>query len=98
VLTHLPGLIYLAALNAIVGDARGPLDGIVQVSIYNAIWFSMPIAVLVLSVYHPTVARQCLATVTSWGRRHRRVIVVVSLSALGTYLLVEGIQAWSPPA
>ena len=57
VLTHLPGLIYLAALNAIVGDARGPLNGIVQVSIYNAIWFSMPIAVLVLSVHHPTVAR-----------------------------------------
>ena len=96
VLTHLPGLIYLAALNAIVGDARGPLNGILQVSIYNAIWFSMPIAVLVLSVYHPTVARQCLATVASWGRRHRRVIVVVSLSALGTYLLVVGIQAWSP--
>jgi hypothetical protein len=98
VLTHLPGLIYLAALNAIVDDGRGPLDGIVQVTVYNAIWFSMPIVVLVLAVYHPTVARQCLARGASWVRRHRQVIVVVCLGALGTYLLVVGLRAWSPPA
>jgi hypothetical protein len=96
VITHLPGLVYLAALNAIVGDAEGPLDGIVQVLIYNAIWFSMPIMVLVLSVRHPTVARECLATMASWNRRDRQVIMIAFLGGLGTYLLVAGVQAWPP--
>jgi hypothetical protein len=96
VITHLPGLVYLAALNAIVGDARSPLNGIVQVLVYNAIWFSMPIVALVLSMHHPTVARECLATVASWTRRHQQVIMVVFLGGLGTYLLVVGVQAWPP--
>ena len=96
VITHLPGLVYLAALNAIVGEARSPLNGIVQVLVYNAIWFSMPIVALVLSMHHPTVARECLATVASWTRRHQQVIMVVFLGGLGTYLLVAGVQAWPP--
>ena len=96
VITHLPGLVYLAALNAIVGDARSPLNGIVQVLVYNAIWFSMPIVALVLSTHHPTVARECLAMVASWTRRHQQMIMVVFLGSLGTYLLVVGVQAWPP--
>ncbi len=96
VITHLPGLVYLAALNAIVGDARSPLNGIVQVLVYNAIWFSMPVVALVLSMHHSAVARECLATVASLPRRHRQVITVVFLGGLGTYLLVAGVQAWPP--
>jgi Sap, sulfolipid-1-addressing protein len=97
VLTHLPGLVYLAAMNAIVGDARGTLNGIVQVVVYNAIWFSLPIVALVLSVHRPTAARECLAQLASWARRHRRVIVVVFSGALGIYLLVAGVHAWPRP-
>ena len=36
VVTHLPGLVYLAALNAIVGSASGPANGVLQVLVYNA--------------------------------------------------------------
>src|SRR3954469_8598641 len=39
VLAHVPGLVYLAALNAIGGSATGARDGVVQVLAYNAIWF-----------------------------------------------------------
>jgi uncharacterized protein YjeT (DUF2065 family) len=90
VLTHLPGLVYLAALNAIVGDATSTLNGIVQVVVYNAIWFSMPVVALVVSVHRSAEMREFLARMASWARRHRRAITVVFLGALGTYLLVAG--------
>ena len=91
VLTHLPGLVYLAALNAIVGSATGALDGVVQVVIYNAIWFSMAIVALVMSVYRPTLPRECLDEMASWARRHQRAIIIVFFGALGAYLLVTGV-------
>jgi len=91
VLTHLPGLVYLAALNAIVGTAAGIADGVLQVVVYNAIWFSVAIVALVLSVYRPTVSRDFLEHLASWIRRHLRVIIVGFCGALGGYLVVRGV-------
>jgi hypothetical protein len=92
VLTHLPGLVYLAALNAIVASATDTLSGVLQVLIYNAIWFSLAIVALVMSTYRPSVSRDGLERATSWTRRHRRVIIVTFCGALGVYLLVSGIS------
>jgi Sap, sulfolipid-1-addressing protein len=91
VLTHLPGLVYLAALNAIVGTAGGTASGLLQVVIYNVIWFSLAIVALMLSVYRPTVSRELLEQALSWIRRNLRVIIVVSFGALGGYLVVVGV-------
>jgi hypothetical protein len=90
VLTHLPGLVYLAALNAIAGSATGTLHGVVQVLIYNAIWFSLPIVALTLSIYRPTASREQFDRAASWARQHQRVIIVAFFGALGAYLLVTG--------
>jgi hypothetical protein len=91
VLTHLPGLVYLAALNAIAAGARGTANGVLQVVVYNGIWFSVAIVALVLSVYRPTVSRDFLERVISWTREHQRVITVGFLGALGGYLVVVGV-------
>ena len=91
VVTHLPGLVYLAALNAIVDDTSRVVDGVVQVAVYNAIWFSLPIAALLLSKYRPVESRQRLEDVGVWIRRHQRVLTLVFLGGLGTYLLVIGV-------
>lgn len=91
VLTHLPGIIYLAALNAIISSASGPLDGVLQVAVYNALWFSLAIVALVLSVYRPTVFRDALERGTAWVRRHQRTIVVVFCAGLGVYLIWKGV-------
>jgi Sap, sulfolipid-1-addressing protein len=91
VLTHLPGLVYLAALNAIVGTAGGTASGLLQVVIYNVIWFSLAIVALMLSVYRPTVSRELLEQALSWIRRNLRVIIIVSFGALGGYLVVVGV-------
>jgi hypothetical protein len=91
VLTHLPGLVYLAALNAIAGSTTRAVDGMLQVTIYNAIWFSLAIVALALSVYRPGVSQSALEVLGSWTRFHRRAIVVVCFSALGGYLILTGI-------
>ncbi|MBO0872879.1 MAG: GAP family protein [Pseudonocardia sp.] len=91
VITHLPGIVYLAALNAIVETASGPLNGILQVIVYNVMWFSLAIAALVMSVYHPSESRDLLRQGTAWVRRHQRIIVVVFCGILGVYLVGKGI-------
>jgi hypothetical protein len=91
VLTHLPGLVYLAALNAIAAGAVGTASGVLQVVVYNGIWFSVAIVALVLSVYRPTVSREFLERVISWIREHQRVITIGFFGALGGYLVVVGL-------
>jgi hypothetical protein len=91
VLTHLPGLVYLAALNAIVAAAPGVLSGVLQVVVYNAIWFSLAIVALVLSVHRPAAARAVLEQIITWTRQNQRVITVGFLGALGGYLVVAGV-------
>jgi hypothetical protein len=91
VLTHLPGLTYLAALNAIVAAAPSVVDGLVQVLIYNAIWFSTAIVALVLAAHRPHLAREVLERLVAWIRAHRRPITVLFFGGLGGYLLTTGI-------
>ena len=49
VLTHLPGLIYIAALNAITNSTSSIVNQIFQVAVYNAFWFALPATALVLA-------------------------------------------------
>jgi hypothetical protein len=91
VLTHLPGLVYLAALNAIAAGAGGTASGVLQVVVYNGIWFSLAIVALVLSVYRPTVSREFLERVMSWIREHHRVIAIGFFGTLGSYLAAVGV-------
>ncbi|GAA5110079.1 GAP family protein [Pseudonocardia adelaidensis] len=91
VLTHLPGLVYLAALNAIAATGSGFAGGVLQVVLYNGIWFSLAIVALVLSVYRPTVSREFLERFVAWTREHLRVILVVSFGVVGGYLVAVGV-------
>jgi hypothetical protein len=91
ILTHLPGLIYLAALNAISGSQSGPLGHAVQVVIYNVIWFTLAVVALVLSIYRQELAQDLLERLVDVVRRHERTILVGFFGALGAYLVVSGI-------
>jgi hypothetical protein len=92
VLTHLPGLIYLAALNAIAASAVGITDAVLQVVVYNLIWFSAAIAALVLAMRRPDLPELLLTTAASWIGRHRRLLVTAISAGVGTYLLVTGLM------
>jgi hypothetical protein len=88
--THLPGLIYLVALNAIASGKPAVVDAGLQVAIYNALWFAVPLASLVLVVLRPGAALVYLEAATGWGVRHEHALLVWGSLALGGYLVVKG--------
>ena len=91
--THLPGLIYLVALNAIVSEQPGVVDAGIQVAIYCALWFVVPIASLVLVAVRPGAALAYVEAATAWVRRHQQAILMTVLIGLGGYLLVKGMAS-----
>jgi Sap, sulfolipid-1-addressing protein len=88
--THVPGLVYLVALNAIASDGPGLVDAAVQVAIYDALWFLVPLASLVLVVVRPGAAPVYLDAATAWVRRHEHAILVSGSLVLGGYLVGKG--------
>jgi hypothetical protein len=90
VATHLPGLIYLVALNAIAAERPRPLEALVQVATYNVLWFAVPLAALAVAIFRPERARSWMDRATGWGQRHQEVLVVALFTALGAYLAVKG--------
>jgi hypothetical protein len=90
VATHLPGLIYLVALNAIASERPALVDAGVQVAIYDALWFLVPLASLVLVVVRPGAALAYLDAATAWVRRHEHAILVAGSLVLGAYLVAKG--------
>jgi len=90
VATHLPGLFYLVALNAIVADDRGLVWNAVQVLVFNAIWFGAAIASVVFFLIRPGAARDALARVNAWARRHARSTTAAAFGVAGAYLTIRG--------
>ncbi|HEX2412880.1 MAG TPA: GAP family protein [Solirubrobacteraceae bacterium] len=92
VATHLPGLFYLVALNAIAADGPPTAGAVVQVLVYNAIWFSVPAAALLLAERHAVGAQEHITRLNAWLRRHEQVLLVAVFVGVGTYLVVKGIR------
>jgi hypothetical protein len=88
--THLPGLIYLVALNTIASERPAPMDAALQIGIYDALWFLVPLTSLVLVVVRPDAALAHLDAATAWVRRHEHAILVSGSLVLGVYLVVKG--------
>lgn len=87
--THIPGLFYLVALNLIVGHHPGIIIGLVEVLIYNTIWFAIPFAALVLSIFAPDLARERVGMINDWARRNTRAIVIVVSIVMGVALIIR---------
>ena len=91
VATHIPGLIYLVALNAIAAGDPGPAAATAEVAIYNALWFAIPIATLALAILRPGRAPGYLDRATDWGRAHEQGLVFATFALLGAFLTVKGV-------
>ena len=89
--THLPGLFYLVALNAIVAEGRSVVVGAMEVLLFNVIWFGATIASVAVFLIRPGAARRALARVDGWARRHARTITVVVFTVAGSYLVIRGV-------
>ena len=91
--THLPGLFYIVALNAIIAGRPSLVAGVLQVVLFNAIWFAASIAAVVIFLLRPGAARRALARVDNWARRRARGITVLVFSLAGSYLVIRGLAA-----
>jgi Sap, sulfolipid-1-addressing protein len=87
--SHFPGIFYLMALDEILATDPGPVDGILQVVVYNLIWYSAAIASLVVSMRRPALAQDMIGRIRRWSKAHERVLVVTALVVLGLYFLVK---------
>jgi Sap-like sulfolipid-1-addressing protein len=89
--THIPGLIYLAALNLIAADQPGATSAAFQVTVYNVVWFAVPLAALVIAVRSPDTARRALDDATAFFRRNQETVLVVVFGTVGAWLAVKGL-------
>lgn len=93
VATHVPGLFYIVALNAIIAGRPSLVAGVLQVVLFNAIWFAASIAAVVIFLLRPGAARRALARADKWARRRARGITVLVFSLAGSYLVIRGMTA-----
>jgi hypothetical protein len=89
-LTHLPGLLYLVALNVIVAHNPRLPGGLLAVAIYDAIWFALPLAALATCIVNPDAAREAVASVERWTGRHSRALLLGTSFAVGVALVIRG--------
>ena len=90
VATHLPGLFYLVALNSILAESDSLTPKLVNLVVYNAVWWSLPVASLVFFILNPSGTLSALARLNEWGRRHQRQILTVIFALVGAFLIVKG--------
>ena len=65
------------------------------VLVYNAIWFSVPIAAFAVAGRHADAAHARISQINAWVREREQTIVVVVFAGVGAYLVVKGIVALS---
>jgi hypothetical protein len=89
--THIPGLFYLVALNVIVANHPSVAVGLIEILIYNVIWFALAIAALAICIFQPSAARSAVAAVTGWTSQHARALLLVVSLGVGGVLLIHGL-------
>ncbi|HEY4427306.1 MAG TPA: GAP family protein [Solirubrobacteraceae bacterium] len=89
--THIPGLFYLLALDLIVASQHRLGEGVLDILLYNAIWFILPIATLAICIVDPPAARRAVDEVRDWARVQARAITLVVSFGGGAALLLTGV-------
>jgi hypothetical protein len=88
--THIPGLLYLLALDLIVSQEPDVPAGLVEIGIYNAIWFALPIIAMAACIRDPSAGRTFVYEVQTWAATHARTIVLLISFGLGGWLVIAG--------
>jgi hypothetical protein len=89
--THLPGLLYLLALDLIVARQHSFAAGLFDVLLYNLVWFALPIAALLVCALDPARAEMLVGAIQSWTSEHARPIALFVCFFAGIGLLLAGL-------
>ncbi len=90
--THIPGLFYLIALNVIAAHQPSIPDGLVEVLIYNVVWFALPIGALAISVIDPPAARRVVDGLRLWTLSHTHALLLTVSLVAGAGLVIRGLM------
>ena len=90
-LTHIPGLFYLVALNVIVAHDPQIPNGLIEVLLYNLVWWLLPLGALAVCIVEPDTARSIIQAIDDWTKRHTRQIVLCVAYGLGFALIIRGV-------
>lgn len=77
-------------MNLIVAQQPKVPLGVLDVLIYNAVWFALPITALAICIVEPAAARETVKAIEAWTRRHARRVVLVIAFAVGGTLVIHG--------
>jgi len=89
-LTHLPGIVYVLALNAIALQTPPAAGAGLEVGLYAVLWLLVPLLSLCLVVARPGAAVIYLERATVWARRHEHAGLVAGSLVVGVYFVVKG--------
>ena len=83
-------MLYLLGLNAISATDPHLVHGVLDVLVFDAIWFAVPIAAFVVALRRPDLARRVIDRANAWTGRYQRQIAVVVFGVSGAYFAVRG--------
>ena len=90
--THIPGLFYLIALNVIAAHHPSIAGGLLEVLIYNVVWFALPIGALAICVIDPPAARRAVDEVRLWTISHAHTLLLTASLVAGAGLVIRGLM------
>jgi Sap, sulfolipid-1-addressing protein len=90
VVTHLPGVFYLAGLSAIVATGAAAAGATLQVVVYNLVWFSPAIVALGVCVFGTVPSVESTQRIAARARAHETAITSVCLGLVGVWLVARG--------
>lgn len=93
--THIPGLFYLLALNVIAADAPKRLEALLEILVYNLVWFALPLGALAICIVRPDTARQIVGNIQEWSKDHTRSIISITAAVVGAALVLRGLLTLS---
>ena len=77
-------MIYLVALNSIAAGQPAAAAALVEVAVYNLLWFALPLAALALAIRSPRTANLYLDRLTAYARSHQDAILVLIFGGLAS--------------
>jgi hypothetical protein len=89
--THVPGLFYLVALNLVAAHQPSIPTGLVEVLIYNVVWWTLPIGALAICVIDPPAARRAVDGVRQWMIARAHAVMVIASFVAGGALVIRGL-------
>jgi hypothetical protein len=89
--THVPGLFYLIALNVIAADNPSIPSGLVEVLIYNAVWFALPMGALAICLIDPPAARRAVDGIRTFTLAHTHALLLTVSLVAGAALVIRGL-------